>query len=578
MRSSHTPQKGELAAGQTSRELSHNADQVTDQSHAQQVAGATQTVDTAFATIDATGHTADSTQSHAQQLDRKAGAHSTILMVCTVVSRILGLVRTMVVSWAFGASGVADVINFTFNIPNNLRKLLAEGALSSAFLPVLAGSLDTNHGITGRSRRILQGVLGFQLIILLPLVVLAVIFSPVLMRLLSQFQGEQLALATTLFRYFILYLLIISIAAILGGALQSVHTFIPPGVSPILFSLSVITGILVAHQVAGPYSMVVGVLVGGMAQLIFLALFALQRGYSLRPIVDWKDSDFQRIIGRWTPVVSSSLVFIVSQQISFSLATPLAEGSVSALSYAIVFWQLPYGVFASSITTVFFPKMSREWVKGDNSIYHTLLEGLQRLSLFIIPASILLYAGSEEFLTIVLERGEFTRANTLLTASVLRLYALGILGIAIYTLLLRFYYAKDDYLKPLVVSIIVALADLLLSLWLRSTPLAVGGLALAHAIAFSGGSVILILDATKGNRWVLLRYLRYVGLVLVGNIPMVVLIGLYRFYTPIWWIDGSLWVRLGLLTAVGVLFIGTLVGTYRIFRIYRKAKADHRIE
>ncbi len=501
----------------------------------------------------------------------QAGKHSLILMVCTVISRVLGLVRTMVVSWAFGASGTADVINFTFNIPNNLRKLLAEGALSSAFLPVIVSSLDKDHKPTQRSRRILQEVLGFQLIILVPLVVLSIIFSPWLMKFLSEFTGEQLVLATSLFRYFIVYLLIISVAAIVAGALQSTLNFIPPGISPILFSLSVIGGIMLGMGTLGPYSMVLGVLIGGCLQLMFLIPFVKGAGFVLRPVYTSSDPDFQRIIKQWAPVVSSSLVFIVSQQISFSLATPLERGSVSALSYAIVFWQLPYGVFAASITTVFFPKMSRDWSSGDSSkIYYSFTEGVNRLALFLIPASILLFAGSEELIAVVLERGEFTRANTLLTAKVLRSYSVGILGIAVYTFMLRFYYAKGEYRKPLIVSIIVATLDLVLSLWLRNTFLSVAGLALAHSLAFSLGACIICIDITRENARVVPNGFRYLMLVCFGNLPMVGVIALYKMLTPTWWIDESFLLQILILLGIGVLFVGTLLLTYKALRLYQK--------
>ncbi len=503
----------------------------------------------------------------------QAGKHSLILMVCTVISRVLGLVRTMVVSWAFGASGTADVINFTFNIPNNLRKLLAEGALSSAFLPVLVSSLDKNHTPTKRSRRILQEVLGFQLIILVPLVGLSIIFSPWLMEFLSEFTGEQLALATSLFRYFIIYLLIISVAAIIGGALQCTQKFIPPGISPILFSLSVIGGIVLGMGTLGPYAMVFGVLLGGCLQLFFLIPFAKRSGFALRPVFSSSDRDFQRIVKQWAPVVSSSLVFIVSQQISFSLATPLERGSVSALSYAIVFWQLPYGVFAASITTVFFPKMSRDWSSGQKkNIYHSFTEGVNRLALFLIPASILLFAGSEELIAVVLERGEFTHANTLLTAKVLRAYSVGILGIAIYTFMLRFYYAKGEYRKPLVVSIVVAVLDLLLSLWLRTTVLSVAGLALAHSLAFTIGACIICIDIHRENTQVLPKSFRYTVLVLLGNLPMIGVIAIYKLLTPTWWIDQSFFIQILILLGVGVLFVGTLLLTYRALRLYQKVE------
>jgi putative peptidoglycan lipid II flippase len=416
-----------------------------------------------------------------------------IVMASTFVSRLLGFVRIAVIGAIFGASGNADVLNLVFNIPNNLRKLLAEGALSSAFLPALSRA-HVEDASGARAREIVRRLIGLQLVILGPLLVGATIFPHAITDILLDFpEPSRQLLAGNLFRYLIHYLLLISIAAVLMGTLNSLHRFLVPAVSPLLFSVAVIGSVLILHDSMGVYSMVVGVLLGGVGQLVVQAPQVVSAGYRLVPRFDFREPHFRAIMRRWIPVVSTASVFAVNQQISLLFASGLEDGSGSAMTNALVFWQLPFGIFSASITTVLFPAMSRFFAAGDaDNLRSTLTGGLRALILLLVPSGIGLIVLGEPMIAVALQRGAFSREATILAARVLSFYSLGLFSVGSFTFLQRFFYACDDYRTPLKVAAAVMLVDVALSLWLKETRLGVAGLSLANSVAFTVGLVALL--------------------------------------------------------------------------------------
>ena len=191
-------------------------------------------------------------------------------MLCTLLSRLLGFVKIVIIGAIFGASGKADVLNAVFAIPNNLRKLMAEGALSSAFIPVLSSSIvkDKDHNVT---KKIVNNIMAFQILVLVPLCIISIIYADFLVnKVLLNFSDPGLRiLAVDLFRWFISYILLISISAVLMAVLNSYGYFTVPALTPILFSMAVIISILFLHKDLGVYSMAVGVLAGGVMQIFF---------------------------------------------------------------------------------------------------------------------------------------------------------------------------------------------------------------------------------------------------------------------------------------------------------------------
>lgn len=416
-----------------------------------------------------------------------------IVMGSTLISRLLGFVRIAAIGAIFGATGEADVLNLVFNIPNNLRKLLAEGALSSAFLPVLTRShVEDPSGRAGRE--LVQRLVGFQLLVLVPLVLLSVLFSQQIVGVILDFpQIERQRLAGALFRWVIVYILFISIAAVYMGALNSRSRFLIASLTPLLFSISVISSVLLLHERLGIFSIVVGVLVGGALQVLIQIPAVTRLGYTIVPRFDLGSPRFRTVMRRWLPVVSTASVFTVNQQIAFYFASGLADGSGSALSNALVFWQLPFGIFGTAITTVLFPAMSRQHAEGDDAgLRRSVHGGLRALLLLLVPAGLGLAVLGEPIIAVALQRGAFTAADTQRAAYVLRWYSVGLFSVAAYNFLQRYFYARGDYRTPLIVSIITVVVDVALSLYLKETVLGVAGLALANSIAFSCGFLIFL--------------------------------------------------------------------------------------
>lgn len=440
-----------------------------------------------------------------------------IVMVSTMISRLLGFVRIAVVGAIFGASGRADVLNLVFNIPNNLRKLLAEGALSSAFIPALSRShVEDETGTVARS--LVRRLIGFQLVVLVPIVAYSMIAPQSVVNVILDFpEIERQILAARLFRWFILYLILISIAAVLMGTLNSHGKFLVPALAPLWFSIAVISSVLFLHETLGVFSMVVGVLIGGLGQLLLQVPSVLRYRYTLIPSFRFDTPVFRKVLRQWVPVVSTASVFVINQQIALFFASGLSDGSGSALTNAIVFWQLPFGIFAASITTVLFPEMSRHFAQGDTKgLSRNVENGLRGMILLLVPSGVGLIALGEPIIAVALQRGAFSVDATYAAARVLRHYSIGLFAVGTFTFLQRGYYACDDYRTPLRVAVVTVVLDVLLSFWLKETRLGVAGLALANTIAFAIGTILFLAPVRRHARELSYRTVIVVAIPAVG--------------------------------------------------------------
>jgi putative peptidoglycan lipid II flippase len=492
------------------------------------------------------------------------------MMIATMVSRLLGFVRIAVIGAVFGTTGQADVLNAVFTIPNNLRKLMAEGALSSAFIPALSHSLVKDE--TGmRSRTIVRNILTFQFVVLFPFCLISIVFADPLIRfVLVDFSDSGLtALAVDLFRWFISYLLLISISAVIMGTLNSHNHFFVPAITPILFSVAVITSILLLHGRLGIFSMAVGVIAGGLLQIIFQAPLFRRLGYDFRPDFRFKNDDFRKIMRNWLPVVATASIFTINQQVAVRFATGLETGSSSALNYALVFFQLPFGIFSASVTTVLFPRMSRQASLDDSiGLKESIQHGLRFLLVFLVPSTVFLTVIGKEIIAVAMFRGEFAMEDVLLTSQILTAYSFGLFGVGAFNFLQRFFYSSSNYRIPFVLSLLVAAVDIGLSLWLKETRLRVAGLAWANTIAFSLGTVIMLviirqkLEGIHG-RSILLTLMK----VLIASVPVAAALTLFKLVTSGVWEEGSTLVAFVILLAGGLLGIGIYFLLYILLKV-----------
>ena len=500
----------------------------------------------------------------------KSTKRTLIVSGLTMVSRLLGFARIAVISAFFGASGMADVLNLTFNIPNNFRKLLAEGALSAAFIPVLSESIVRADGSPREPRRILRNILSFQLVIILPLCLMAILFArPLMNGLLADFGDPwKTKLAENLFRLFINYFLLISVSAALMGALNSHNRFFFSAASPLLFSICVISSIVFFHSFLGPYAMAVGVLLGGMAQILLQTPSFLKLGYDFKPDFRFNNPAFRRILKKWFSVVVTSTVFTVTQIVAYRLASVLEEGSTSSLSYAVTFWQLPLGIFSASINTVLFPKMSRQASRGEiDGLGETLRHGLLLLAAFLIPSTVFFSFFGGETIALALQRGRFTAENTYMTNRALGAYAWGLFSVGVFHLLQRFFYTLKNYRIPFWAALGAGILDIGLSLILKETSLRVAGLALANSISFSLGALVLVFLARRRLKQIgTANIFLPLGKILGSSLVMGLFLFSYKVLLGSWteWRGLEFLVKF-LIGALGA--GGIILGLYRILKL-----------
>ena len=496
-------------------------------------------------------------------------AVTVLVMACTLLSRLLGFARIAVIGALFGASGTADVWNAVFTIPNNLRKLMAEGALSSAFIPSLSASLVEDQS-GQEARRVTRKVISLQLVILIPLVLLCALFARQVVGILLAFPSpEKMELSASLFRWVFTYLLFISLSAVLMAVLNSHGIFVIPALSPVLFSVCVISATLLFFRWLGIYSMVIGVLSGGIAQILCQLPRFLKLGYDFKPDLAFGHERFRGVLRAWLPVLGSAAIFAITQQVAVLLASGLEDGSTSALSYALVFFQLPFGIFSISIITVLFPRMSRQAARGDNkALSETVSYGLRYIMLLLIPASVVYILLGQQIIAVALQRRAFTALGTLRTSRVLTGYSLGLFSLGGFTFLQRFFYSNHDFKKPLIAALVVSVTDILLSLWLRQTALRVTGLAVANSIAFTVGFILLLIWTRKA-----LGQLRgtaifqTVGRMTASLLPLIGYILLFNRLSRSLWRPGSSLGNLFLLLAEALGAAVVLLGMYRLLGV-----------
>ena len=492
-------------------------------------------------------------------------------MVCTALSRVLGFVRVAVIGAVFGATGVADVLNAVYMIPNNLRKLLAEGALSSALIPELARALERERDSgDGDARVLVRRVLSLLTVTVVVVVTLAVLFArPVVGVVLGFPEAWKMALAVELFRLVFPYLLLVSVGAVLMAVLNCHDVFVVPALAPLLFSVNVVAAILLFHRHWGLLAAGVGILAGGIGGVVGQLPLFFRRGYDLRPDWRWSDPRLRRIVRQWVPVVASASIFAITQQVALVLASGLEDGSTSALANALVFWQLPFGILSVSVVTAHFPRMSRHAASGDGeALRHTFASALRLIvALMLPPAVFYLYFG-EQVIQVALERMTFTATGTRLASRVLTGYAAGLVGVAVFNFVQRYFYAIADYRTPLLAALAVAAIDVPLAIIMKETGLRVAGLAVANSVAFSAGAVLLLAAARKRlHRFGGAHAASYGARVVAANAALALLLAGVAAVTGSWWQPGSSWQNAVLMFSIVVIAAAATLALYRVLQL-----------
>lgn len=405
----------------------------------------------------------------------------------TAVSRVLGFVRDMVIALFLGAGVSADAFFVAFRIPNLLRRLVAEGALSAAFVPTF---VDTLHK-EGRDEaaRLAQITFTFTTIVMAVITVLGIVFSPGVVRLIAPgFHGEasKFLLTVDLNRIMFVYIFFMSLVALAAGVLNTMGHFAAPAAAPVLLNLSMIISVGVFStffQVQPSYALAWGVVVAGLLQLALQLPFMWKHGIRLRPDLHFRHAALRRIGILFVPAALAGAVYQLNVFVGTILASLLISGSVSWLYYTDRLVELPLGIFGITLGVAALPSMSRQASNGDlHGLAQSVSFSLRLIAFFTIPASVALILLREPIISLLFQRGLFTYFDTQQTAHALFWYTVGLPAFSGLKVVTQAFYATKDTKTPFWVSAVAVAVNLGAGLLLMG-PMAHGGLALATSLS-----------------------------------------------------------------------------------------------
>jgi putative peptidoglycan lipid II flippase len=430
--------------------------------------------------------------------NRRIARSAGIVGISTFLSRILGFVRDAVVAKYFGAGLSADAFFVAFRIPNLLRRLFAEGALTVSFIPVFTEYL------TERSKRdsleLVNIAFTILSMILVVISIIGIVFSPLIIRLTAWGfvdSPEKLELTVLLTRIMFPYIFFIGLTALCMGVLNSMGHFAAPALSPVLLNVSMIISVLFFSQYLDRpvLSLAIGVIIGGVLQLIFQLPFLKEKGVRFRLNFNFSHPAIKRIGLLMLPAVFGAALYQVNILISTLIASFLKEGSISYLYYASRLIEFPLGIFAVAIGTAVLPSMSRYATRMEmNELKDTLSFALRLVFFFTIPAMVGLIVLRVPIISVLFQRGEFEYQTTLLTAKALLYYSLGLWAVAGGRIIVPTFYSLQDTKTPVKIAMLALFVNIVLSLIL-AFPLGLehGGLALATSISSAINMVVLLI-------------------------------------------------------------------------------------
>ncbi len=413
----------------------------------------------------------------------------------TLVSRVLGFVRDVVIARFFGAGLGTDAFFVAFKIPNFLRRLFAEGAFSQAFLPVLAEYKERHgeaelHGLVDRVAGSLGSVLMLVTVIgILAAPVLIAVFAPGFLR-----EGPKYDLSVEMLRITFPYLLFISLTAFAGAILNSYGRFAVPAFTPVFLNLSMIAAaVWLAPRMSEPVvALAWGVFVAGVVQLLFQLPFLRRLGLFPRPRPSFRDAGVRKIGRLMLPAIFGVSVTQINLLVDTLIASFLVTGSVSWLYYSDRLVEFPLGVFGIALATVILPSLSQKHAQdAPEAFSHTLDWALRWVLLIGTPAALGLFLLAGPVLATLFHYDQFSAHDVAMSALSLRAYALGLLGFILIKVLAPGFFARQDIRTPVRIAVIAMMANMVFNVILVF-PLKHAGLALATSLsAFVNAGLLL---------------------------------------------------------------------------------------
>ncbi|MFC0444299.1 murein biosynthesis integral membrane protein MurJ [Pseudidiomarina halophila] len=501
-----------------------------------------------------------------------------IVSAMTFISRVMGLVRDVVIANLMGAGAAADVFFFANKIPNFLRRLFAEGAFAQAFVPVLT---EYRRGKDIDEQRLLiarvSGTLG-TLVTIVTLV--GVVGSPIIAALFGTGwfldwyhggpQGHKFVLASDLLRITFPYLWFITFTALAGAILNTLGKFAVAAFTPVFLNIAIIVFALwLGPQMENPeFALAWGVFVGGAVQFLFQIPFLKRAGLLVRPRWGWGDPGVTKIRKLMIPAMFGVSVSQINLLFDTLIASFLMSGSISWLYYSDRLLEFPLGLFGIAIATVILPALSSRHVdKSSEEFSRTLDWGIRTVVVLGLPAMAGLIMLAEPMLMVLFMRGEFTPEDARLASYSLFAYGSGLLSFMLVKVLATGFYSRQDTRRPVKYGIIAMVTNMVFNV-IFAIPFGYVGLAIATSLSAFVNAGLLGYNLWRDG--VLKRYPGTLTYFAKVTLAVVAMIALLLYFTPArdWWLAAELTARIWKLTQL----IGAAAALYLVSLLVLRVK------
>jgi putative peptidoglycan lipid II flippase len=486
-----------------------------------------------------------------------------LMSVATFISRILGFVKDMILAVYFGATGLSDTFFAAFRIPNLLRELFAEGSMSSAFIPVLT-EYRQKQGDEEASR--LVRITFTFIIIMVGLVCVAgVIFSPAIVAAIAPgflSSPEKFSTTVLLTRIMFPFLLFISLASLVMGALNTKKVFFIPALAPAMLNITTIAVVVAFAPMAKQPILIVavGIALGGFVQFAFQLPVFFRNGYSLGLDPGFRHPGLKKMAILILPATMALAVNQINIIVSNILASYLQEGSITYLYYSMRLIQFPIGIFGVAMGMAVLPALSEHAVKGDFDRLREDFSFALRLLFFIaVPSMAGLIALREPIVNLLFQRGQFDYAATRGTAEALLFYSIGIWSIVGVRVMTATFYSMQDTKTPVKIAAVGVASNIVLSLVLMG-PLKHSGLALANSLASGINFLILLFFLKKKLHHIDLRKI-------AKSFSQIVLSSFVMGLAGWLLLRGELWTKSGTAAVKAMYLSGTMIVCIIIYAV-----------
>jgi putative peptidoglycan lipid II flippase len=439
---------------------------------------------------------------HPNKMTSRVARSAGLIGVATMASRLLGVARETVLAATFGSSAPMDAFNVAFRVPNLLRDLFAEGAMTAAFVPTFTRTLTQK----GEHEAWRLGSLVINALVLVTgiLALLGILFADQITTALApefaRIPGK-LELTAALTRVMMPFFPMIAVAAAAMGILNARHRFFVPSLAPAMFNVATIICAVVLAPLMPRFgqqpimAIAIGTLLGGLGQILLQWPLLRREGFRYQPVVSFRNDGVREVLRLMIPGVVGVAAVQVNVVVNTILASSEPPGSVSWLGYAFRVMYLPIGLFGVSIAMASLPDISRHAVSEDiASIRTTVSRGLRMMLVLNVPATLGLIALAEPIVSLLYERRHFSPADTVATAGALAFYAPGLIGYSAVKIASPTFYSLGDSRTPVTISVLSVAVNLVLNLALVRV-LSFRGLALGTALAalFNAGALLWLL-------------------------------------------------------------------------------------